>query len=104
MILRSPSLNKQKRVYYVIKNVLLTEKQYAGDYLERRRQGCGNCGYSWDAENFSAELSYILAKPYWNKGIMSEALAAILQFGFDSCRLHRMRLTLLCQITPPHRC
>ena len=31
----------------------------------------------------------ILAKPYWNKGIMSEALAAILQFGFDSCRLHR---------------
>ncbi|HLZ62622.1 MAG TPA: GNAT family N-acetyltransferase [Ktedonosporobacter sp.] len=50
----------------------------------------GNCGYSWDADNFCATLSYILAKPYWNKGIMTEALAAILQFGFDSCQLHRI--------------
>lgn len=49
-----------------------------------------NCGYSWDAENFGVVLSYILAKPSWNKGIMSEALAAILQFGFDSCQLHRI--------------
>lgn len=50
----------------------------------------GNCGYSWDAANFSAVLSYILAKPYWNRGIMTEALTAILSFGFESCHLHRI--------------
>lgn len=79
------------------KSILRHQKRFAdreairwGITLKGEDKVVGNCGYSWDADNFSAELSYILAKPYWNKGIMSEALAAILQFGFDSCRLHRI--------------
>jgi ribosomal-protein-alanine N-acetyltransferase len=80
------------------KSILRHQKRFAdqeairwGITLKGEDKVVGNCGYSWEAENFSAELSYILAKPYWNKGIMSEALAAILQFGFDSCRLHRFQ-------------
>jgi len=79
------------------KSILRHQKRFAdreairwGITLKGEDKVVGNCGYAWDADNFSAALSYILAKPYWNKGIMSEALAAILQFGFDSCRLHRI--------------
>ncbi len=50
----------------------------------------GASGYSWDAENQSAGLSYILSKPYWNQGIMTEALTAMIQFGFDHIHLHRI--------------
>jgi ribosomal-protein-alanine N-acetyltransferase len=55
---------------------------------ENRVIGAG--GYSWDAENQSAGLSYILAKPYWNQGIMTEALTAMIQFGFEHIHLHRI--------------
>jgi len=79
------------------KSILRHQKRFTdqeairwGITLKGKDKVVGNCGYSWDAENFGAVLSYILAKPYWNKGIMSEALAAILHFGFDSCQLHRI--------------
>jgi ribosomal-protein-alanine N-acetyltransferase len=50
----------------------------------------GNGGYAWEADNDLAALSYILAKPYWNQGIMTEALTAIIQFGFEHIHLHRI--------------
>ena len=50
----------------------------------------GNGGYSFDADNHLAVLSYILSKSYWNKGIMTEALSTIIQFGFEHILVHRM--------------
>lgn len=50
----------------------------------------GNGGYTWDADNQLAVLSYILSKHYWNKGIMTEALTAMIQFGFEHIHLHRI--------------
>ena len=79
------------------KSILRHQKRFTdreairwGITLKGEDKVVGNCGYSWDADNFNAALSYILAKAYWHRGIMSEALAAILQFGFDSCLLHRI--------------
>ncbi|MCL2335065.1 MAG: GNAT family N-acetyltransferase [Endomicrobia bacterium] len=37
-----------------------------------------------------AELGYCLSKKYWNKGIMSEALAAVMQYMFDKCGFNRL--------------
>jgi ribosomal-protein-alanine N-acetyltransferase len=37
-----------------------------------------------------AMIGYVLGKQHWGKGIMSEAVAAILEFGFDSLKLHRI--------------
>ena len=50
----------------------------------------GNCGFFRDKDNFLAELSYVLAKSYWNKGFMPEALEAIIAFGFEHYQLHRI--------------
>ncbi len=65
-----------------------------GITLRGKGKVIGTCGYSRDSNGpdtcWYATLSYVLAMPYWNKGIMTEALAAIIQFGFDHYQLHRL--------------
>jgi ribosomal-protein-alanine N-acetyltransferase len=61
-----------------------------GIILRGENRVIGNCGYVWDADNLNASLSYILLKQYWKKGIMTEALTAIIQFGFEHIHLHRI--------------
>lgn len=38
-----------------------------------------------------ADIGYELAKASWNQGIMTEALRAVLAFGFETMRLHRIQ-------------
>jgi [ribosomal protein S5]-alanine N-acetyltransferase len=61
-----------------------------GIVLKGENRVIGNGGYAWEAENRLASLSYILSKQYWNKGIMTEALTAMIQFGFEHIHVHRM--------------
>ncbi len=56
----------------------------------------GTCGYTrWNRENHFAVIGYDLARPYWRQGLMSEAVAAILSFGFEQLSLHRVEATVL---------
>jgi ribosomal-protein-alanine N-acetyltransferase len=51
----------------------------------------GTIGYMWwNREYNSAEIGYSLARGYWNRGIMTEALKLALDFGFDKMRLNRI--------------
>jgi ribosomal-protein-alanine N-acetyltransferase len=51
----------------------------------------GTIGFMWvSAENRSAEVGYSLSRTYWNQGYMTEALAAILRFGFETLNLNRI--------------
>ncbi|MBW4460922.1 MAG: GNAT family N-acetyltransferase [Nodosilinea sp. WJT8-NPBG4] len=43
----------------------------------------GSCGFTWDKASNLAEVGYELASQYWRKGIMTEALSAILTYGFE---------------------
>ncbi|MEN6520333.1 MAG: GNAT family N-acetyltransferase [Armatimonadota bacterium] len=43
---------------------------------------------SWEYEK--AELGYWLGKPYWRRGIMTEAAKAVVSFGFDTLKLERI--------------
>lgn len=45
---------------------------------------------SLDVENRRAELGFALAKTFWGQGYISEALPALLQFGFGEMQLHRV--------------
>lgn len=38
----------------------------------------------------SAEIGYILNRKFWNKGIMSEALAAAVEYAFETLGLNRL--------------
>lgn len=46
----------------------------------------------WDEENRYAEIGYLINKKYWNKGIMTEALKVILEFGFNNMGLNRIQI------------
>jgi len=43
-----------------------------------------------DVERVSAELGYWLGEEYWNRGIMSEAVKAISDYGFAHLKLTRI--------------
>ncbi|MFN7947582.1 MAG: GNAT family N-acetyltransferase [Blastocatellia bacterium] len=48
----------------------------------------GTCGYhNWHQARREAELSYELAPDYWGRGLMSEALAPVLDFGLGKMKL-----------------
>ena len=57
----------------------------------------GSIGY-WrsDFANHRAEIGYMLNPDYWRKGIVSEALKATIDFGFNEIKLH----SILANISP----
>ena len=63
-----------------------------GIELKDQRKLIGDCGLGHiDDPHRPTELGYMLAKAYWNQGYMTEAVAAILQFGFKELNLHRVQ-------------
>lgn len=51
----------------------------------------GTAGYNqWHQWNNSAEIGYDLGRGHWGQGLMGEALAPIIDFGFDRMALNRI--------------
>lgn len=52
----------------------------------------GTCGYNaWRRQRQIGDLGYELAYAYWNQGIMTEALTAVVSHGFEQIGLQRQR-------------
>ena len=49
---------------------------------------------SWDRPSRRAELGYMLDREHWGKGLASEAVRAVLGFGFGQMDLHRVEAEL----------
>jgi len=61
--------------------------------IERKsdRRMIGTIGFMWiNCEHRSGEVGYSLARDCWNQGYATEALAAVLRFGFQTLRLNRI--------------
>lgn len=51
----------------------------------------GTCGFNrWRSWNDSAEVGYDLMREHWGRGLMSEALTAMIDFGFERMQLNRI--------------
>ena len=51
----------------------------------------GTIGFMWvQQDNNAAEVGYSLARDCWNQGYMTEALKAVLRYGFESMHLNRI--------------
>jgi ribosomal-protein-alanine N-acetyltransferase len=51
----------------------------------------GTCGFAWwDIRNSRAEIGYALSRKYWNNGLMTEAVQAVIRFGFKQMKLNRI--------------
>ena len=55
----------------------------------------GGIGIHVNARFNHGELGYWLAEPFWNNGYMSEAVKALLHFGFITLDLHKIFATHL---------
>lgn len=53
----------------------------------------GEIGLHLDKSNNHAQFGYWLGEPFWGKGIVTEALQAILKFGFTQLGLHKIYAT-----------
>ena len=61
--------------------------------IEHRASGklIGTIGFMWwQKEHSSAEVGYSLSRAYWNQGLMTEALGAVLEYAFGTLHLHRV--------------
>lgn len=50
----------------------------------------GSIGLVIFEKHHSGELGYWIGKPYWNNGYCTEASLAILDYGFETRKLHRI--------------
>lgn len=64
---------------------------------------CGLVSFnSWNLRNYKAEIGYWLAQPYTGKGIMTKAVKAMVNYGFEVVGLHRIEL--LCAVDNKRSC
>ena len=60
-----------------------------GITLKNENKIIGTIGYHRvEKEHYRAEIGYMLDPAYWNTGLMSEAIAAVIDFGFNEMKLH----------------
>jgi ribosomal-protein-alanine N-acetyltransferase len=59
--------------------------------------------YSWDPDHGKAEIHYALSMDYAGRGLMTEAVAAVLQFGFERMGLNRIQANCMLENTGSER-
>lgn len=56
----------------------------------------GTCGFtSFDLQNNSAEIGYVLSSDFWGYGLAPEAVWRVMEFGFLELNLHRIEAKII---------
>jgi len=55
----------------------------------------GTIGFNNFTKRHKANIGYDLQPDYWNKGIMTEALRAVINFGFNQLEINRMEAEVM---------
>lgn len=66
-----------------------------GIQLKGEKHIAGTIGYNNFAENHRANLGYDLQSAYWNKGYMTEAAKAVIDFGFNDLNINRIEAEVM---------
>lgn len=68
---------------------------YWGITLKGSDELIGTCGFNlWSRAHRRAEVSYDLNRKYWGKGLMTEALQGMCDYGFCVMNLNRIQATV----------
>lgn len=65
----------------------------------------GTCGMDagYSPEHARAELGYVLSREHWGKGLMPEAVRAVIRFGFERMELNRIEARCIAENTASAR-
>jgi RimJ/RimL family protein N-acetyltransferase len=59
--------------------------------LKGQDQLIGKCIlFNFSPKNYRAEIGYILNRKYWRRGLMQQAIEALIHFAFNDLKLHRL--------------
>lgn len=82
----------------------MIRKYHSGDcaswgiVLKETGHVVGTIGFIWiQTDNSAAEVGYSLKRSLWNRGYMTEALQAVLKYGFDRLHLNRIEAQHECE-------
>lgn len=81
------------RMNFVIQGFKNKERYVFAITFNDKDELIGEIGLHLDKINDSAQFGYWIAEPLWGKGIATEALAAILKFGFETLNLNKIYAT-----------
>ena len=86
------SLSEAKNyIRYMLRKYRLGEPASWGIEWKATGQVIGTIGFMWiQRDNAAAEAGYSLNRRFWNQGIMTEALQALIDYGFRSMNLNRI--------------
>ena len=77
-------INASMRLGYVTKGFKEGSRYCFSIFTKDRMEFIGEISlHETDKENSVAELGYWIGEPYWNKGFVGEAVAPVVQFGFE---------------------
>ncbi len=66
--------------------------------LKGKDELIGSCGFNtWNKKTKVGELGYELARPFWNQGLMTEAVEAMMAYGFTTLALYRIEAWIMPQ-------
>jgi len=89
---------KVTRSYLRYLQVQYAQKKFYDWAVDLKSTGkmIGTCGFSrFDEENNAAEVGYVLNSDYWGLGYAAEALACVLDFGFQTLGFNRIYARIL---------
>lgn len=75
------------RISYAVQGFKNKTRYVFAIILKEKEELIGETSLHLDNTNNIAELGYWIAEPFWNKGIATEAVKAILKFGFEKLGL-----------------
>ena len=93
------SLRYTKKYLSYVQSAYRNEEFYDFALIEKESgRMIGTCGFtSFDLQNNSAEIGYVLHPDFWGKGLAKEAVMRLMAFGFAELRLHRMSAKIMAQ-------
>jgi ribosomal-protein-alanine N-acetyltransferase len=74
-----------------------------GIVLKKSGAFIGTCGVDVNYEHARAELGYVLSREHWGKGLMPEAVRAVIRFGFRRMELNRIQARCIAENTASER-
>lgn len=85
------SINEAKEFIQKIITAVATNESimWAITFSDNPDKVLGNiCYWRIQPENYRTEIGYSLLPQYWRKGIMKEAILKVLEYGFETMKLH----------------